>query len=51
MKVAITGAQSTGKSTLLRFLKNDEELKGFEFIDELLHNKNYFILNLHQNFL
>lgn len=22
-----------------------------EFIDELLHNKNYFILNLHQNFL
>lgn len=35
MKIAITGAQSTGKSTLLRFLKQDQDLKGFEFIDEL----------------
>ena len=35
MRIAITGAQSTGKSTLLRFLKNDDDLKGFEFIDEL----------------
>ena len=35
MKIAITGAQSTGKSTLLRYLKNDDDLKGFEFIDEL----------------
>jgi len=35
MKIAITGAQSTGKSTLLRYLKQDEDLKGFEFIDEL----------------
>jgi len=35
MKIAITGAQSTGKSTLLRFLKQDEDLKGFEYIDEL----------------
>lgn len=35
MKIAITGAQSTGKSTLLRALKNDDDLKGFEFIDEL----------------
>lgn len=35
MKIAITGAQSTGKSTLLRFLKQDDDLKGFEFIDEL----------------
>ena len=35
MRIAITGAQSTGKSTLLRYLKNDDDLKGFEFIDEL----------------
>ena len=35
MKIAITGAQSTGKSTLLNYLKKDEDLKGFEFIDEL----------------
>lgn len=35
MRIAITGAQSTGKSTLLRFLKQDDDLKGFEFIDEL----------------
>jgi len=35
MRIAITGAQSTGKSTLLRFLKQDVDLKGFEFIDEL----------------
>ena len=35
MKIAITGAQSTGKSTLLRHLKTDNDLKGFEFIDEL----------------
>lgn len=35
MKIAITGAQSTGKSTLLRYLKQDDDLKGFEFIDEL----------------
>ena len=35
MRIAITGAQSTGKSTLLRYLKQDEDLKGFEFIDEL----------------
>ena len=33
MKIAITGAQSTGKSTLLKYLKKDEDLKGFEFID------------------
>ena len=35
MKIAISGAQSTGKSTLLRYLKNDRDLVGFEFIDEL----------------
>jgi len=35
MKIAITGAQSTGKSTLLNFLKKDDDLKGFEFIEEL----------------
>ena len=35
MRIAITGAQSTGKSTLLRYLKQDDDLKGFEFIDEL----------------
>lgn len=35
MKIAITGAQSTGKSTLLNYLKKDEDLKGFEFIEEL----------------
>ena len=35
MRIAITGAQSTGKSTLLRYLKKDVDLKGFEFIDEL----------------
>ena len=35
MRIAITGAQSTGKSTLLKYLKKDEDLKGFEFIEEL----------------
>ena len=35
MRIAITGAQSTGKSTLLKFLKKDDDLKGFEFIEEL----------------
>lgn len=35
MKIAITGAQSTGKSTLLNYLKKDDDLKGFEFIEEL----------------
>ena len=30
MRIAITGAQSTGKSTLLRYLKKDEDLKGFD---------------------
>lgn len=35
MKIAITGAQSTGKSTLLRYLKKDDDLKGFDFIEEL----------------
>lgn len=35
MKIAITGAQSTGKSTLLRFLKKDADLQGFDFIEEL----------------
>jgi len=35
MRIAITGAQSTGKSTLLSFLKKDIDLKGFEFIEEL----------------
>ena len=35
MRIAITGAQSTGKSTLLSFLKKDIDLRGFEFIEEL----------------
>ena len=35
MKIAITGAQSTGKSTLLKYLKEDSDLNQFEFIDEL----------------
>jgi dephospho-CoA kinase len=35
MKIAITGAQSTGKSTLLKYLKKDTDLQGFEFIEEL----------------
>lgn len=35
MKIAITGAQSTGKSTLLQYLKKDVDLTGFEFIEEL----------------
>lgn len=35
MKIAITGAQSTGKSTLLNYIKKDDDLKGFEFLDEL----------------
>ena len=35
MKIAITGAQSTGKSTLLQYLKKDDDLIGFEFIEEL----------------
>lgn len=35
MRIAITGAQSTGKSTLLRYLKKDDDLKGFDFIEEL----------------
>ena len=35
MRIAITGAQSTGKSTLLRFLKQDDDLKGFEFIQNM----------------
>ena len=35
MKIAITGAQSTGKSTLLKALKRSNDLYGFEFIDEL----------------
>ena len=35
MRIGITGAQSTGKSTLLKFLKKDIDLKGFEFIEEL----------------
>jgi nicotinamide riboside kinase len=35
MRIAITGAQSTGKSTLLKYLKKDTDLQGFEFIEEL----------------
>jgi len=39
MKIVITGAQSTGKSTLLNYIKKSElrdaKLKGFSFIDEL----------------
>jgi len=35
MKIAITGAQSTGKSTLLNALKRSNDLYGFEFINEL----------------
>lgn len=36
MKVSFTGAQSTGKTTLLDLLKSDEEFRyNYEFIDEI----------------
>ena len=36
MKIAITGAQSTGKSTLLQYLKKDDDLIGFNLLKNLL---------------
>ena len=36
MKIAFTGAHSTGKTTLLNYLKKDPELAtDFEFVDEI----------------
>lgn len=35
MIISFTGAQSTGKTTLLKTIKNDERFKDFSFVDEV----------------
>lgn len=49
MKIAITGAQSTGKSTLLQVLKRLPELEGFEFVEELTRSIRNKGLNINED--
>ena len=48
MIVSFTGAQSTGKTTLLNELKKWKELEGYVFIDEITRNVSKLGMNINE---